>query len=100
MKRVAGKLRTDQVRKRKRYFFRRSEAIFTVQNHAMTAIKHQYGGAGTLVFGLKDHEVRIIEFDRDARAVAAYGIEEGRADIQIQRIAKFISSGNDAGSNA
>ncbi len=92
VQRVAGILRADQMRQRERHFLGRREAILAVKNHAVAAIEHEHGGAGTLVFGLMNHQVRIIEFDRNFRAFAAHGVEQCPADIEIQRVAEFVGA--------
>jgi hypothetical protein len=47
------------------------------------AIEHDDGGAGRLVFALVDHEVRVADVDGDFGAVAADGVEERFADVEI-----------------
>src|SRR5580692_4453483 len=37
-----------------------------------------------------NHQVGIIELNRNLRAVALHGVEKGSADVHIQRVAEFI----------
>jgi hypothetical protein len=66
----------------------------------VAAIEHQDGGAGTLVLALVDHQVGIIELDGHLRAVAADGVEERGADVEIQRVAEFVGARDAAGFDA
>ena len=47
-----------------------------------------------------DHQIRIIEFDRNFRAFAAHGVEQRRADVEIQRVAEFVGARDAAGFDA
>ena len=92
MQRVAGKLRANQVRERQRHLFRRGETVLAVENHAVAAVEQEHGGARTLVFGLVHHQIGIIEFDGNLGTLAAHRVEQGRADVEIERVAKFIGA--------
>ena len=70
----------------------RSEAIFAVKNHAVTAIEKKNGGARTLVFALMDGEVAVLEIDGNFDAVAANGVGERLANVEIENVAEFIGS--------
>ena len=59
--RVAGILCANEVRERHRYFLRRSEAVFAVEDHGVRAVEHDDRGAGTLVFALMDVEIVVLE---------------------------------------
>ncbi len=75
MQRVAWKLRANQVRERHGHAFGGSEAVFTIENHAVRAIEHDHRGAGRLVFALVDHQILVANFDGDFGAIAAHRIE-------------------------
>src|ERR1700735_5728771 len=88
------------MRKRESDTFRRSEAVLSIQNHAVAAIEQKNRGARALVFALMDHQVGIVEFDRNAGAIAPDGVEEGAAEVHIERVAEFIGLGRSAGFDA
>ena len=100
MQRIAGILRANQMRERERDALRGREAVFAVENHAVTAIEHQHRGAGTLIFALVDHQVGIIEFDGNLAPLRCDGVEKRSTDIQIQRVAEFVMFGSAAGFHA
>ena len=88
------------MRERERHALGRREAVLAVENHAVAAIEHQHGGAGALIFALVDHQVGVVEFDGNFRAFAAHGVEQRRADVQIQRVAEFVGARDAAGFDA
>ena len=53
-------------------FFRRGDAVFTVQHHGMADVDRHDGGAGGEVLGLEDLEIAFAEVDR--------------AEVSVQRI--------------
>src|SRR5260370_7268299 len=74
-----------------------SETVFAIENHAVAAIEQNHGGAGAVVFALVDHQVGVSNLDGDFHAVAADGVEERFAYVQIQRVAEFVLSRTAAG---
>src|ERR1700733_1802689 len=79
---------------------RGGEAVLAIQNHAVAAIEQKNGGARALIFALMDHQVGIIEFEGNACAIAANGVEERAADVHVQGVAEFIGLRRAAGFNA
>ncbi len=68
----------------------RREAIFAVKNHAVTAIEHEYGCAGTLVLTLMDVQVRVFKLEGELNTFTAHGGKQRFADIEVQRVAEFV----------
>ena len=63
LQRVARILRLDQLRERQRDAFRRREAVFAVEDHAVAAVEHEHCRAGALVLPLCDHQIFIVHID-------------------------------------
>src|SRR5580704_1135189 len=78
----------------------RSEAILAVENHTVTAIEKNDGGARAVIFALMHHEVRIGHVDGNFRALAADGVEESFADVQIHGVAELVGAGDAPGLDA
>src|SRR5882724_9178418 len=97
---VAGILGSNEMRERHGDALGGSEAIFAVENHAVAAVEENDGGAGRVIFALVDHEVLVLNFDGDFGAVAADSVEKSFADVEIERVAKFIRAGDAAGFDA
>ena len=89
---VARILRADQVGESHRDTLGRSEAIFAVKNHAVTAIKQKDRRTRTLVFALVDGEVAVLQVDGNFDAVAANGVRKCLANIEIENVAEFIGA--------
>ena len=77
--------------------FRRGETVLAIENHAMATIEQHDRGARTVILALVHHQNRVGNIDRDLRAIAPHGIEQGLADIHVQGVAKFVLAGNAAG---
>src|SRR5271170_520609 len=73
------------------------EPVFTVENHAVAAIKKYDRGARAVIFALVDHEVGIRHIDGNFCALPTDGIEERFADVEIHGVAKLIGAGDAAG---
>src|SRR4029077_10052031 len=97
---VAGILRANEMRKGHGYALGGSEAVFAVEDHAVAAIEQDYGCARAVVFTLMDHQVRVGDFDGNFAAVAADGVKERFANVEIERVAKFVLAGDAAGFNS
>ena len=100
IERVAGILRSNQMRERHGDAFGGSEAVFAVENHAVAAVEKNDRGTGRMIFALVDHEVLVLNFDGNFCAVAADGVEKCFADVEIERVAKFVGAGDAAGFDA
>src|SRR5260370_27881302 len=74
--RVAGILRSNEMREGHGHALGRSEPVLPVENHAVAAIEKDYRGAGTVIFALVNHQVRVSHLDGDFGAFAADRIEE------------------------
>src|SRR6185437_849918 len=63
-------------------------------NHAVAAIEQQHGRARALIFALMDHQILIINVERDHRAagglLASKRVKQSFGNIQIQRVAEFV----------
>src|SRR5262249_34227769 len=94
--RVARILRANEMGERHGDALGRSEAVFAVENHAMRTIEHDDGGTRGLVFALVDHEVLVADVDGDCGTVAANGVEESFADVEIKGVAEFVLAGDAA----
>src|SRR6516165_3053253 len=79
---------------------RGSEAVFTIQNHAMAAVEQDNGGAGTLVLALVHHQVAILQVDGHLGSFTPNGVGESLADVEIQRVPEFVRPRNAAGLDA
>ena len=88
---VARVLCADQVRQRQRDLLGRREAVLSVEDHAVAAIEHEDRRAGALIFGLMHVKIGVLEIKRDAQALTPHGGEQCFADIEIQRVAEFIT---------
>src|ERR1700751_6467643 len=93
VERVARILRANEMRKRHGNALGGSEAVFAVENHAVRTIEQHDGGARGLVFALVDHEVLVSDVDGDFGPVAADGVEESFAYVEIERVAEFVVGG-------
>ncbi len=62
--RVSRILRANQLRQRHRNFFRRSEAVFAIQNHRMRTVEHQHRRARRLVLALMHLQIAVFEIER------------------------------------
>ena len=87
---VARILRANQMRQRHRHPLGRREPVFAIENHAVAAIEHQHGRAGTLVFALMDVQIGIFQIDRHLDALTPDRREQRLADIEVQRVAELI----------
>src|SRR2546430_7973615 len=67
-----------------------SEAVFAIENHAVAAIEKDHRGAGTVVFALMHHQVRVGHFDGNFRAFTADSVEERGTNVHVERVAEFI----------
>src|SRR5215475_16026847 len=47
-----------------------------------------------------DHEILVLDFDGHSGAVAADGVEKSFADVEVKRVAEFVSAGDAAGFDA
>src|SRR5262249_2647257 len=88
--RIARILSANEVREGESDAFSRGETIFTVQNHAVAAVKQQNGCARALIFGLMNVQVRVFEIERKVQAFAFYRREQGGAHIEIQHITELV----------
>src|SRR5580692_393011 len=79
---------------------RGSEAVFPVENHAVAAIEKDDSGAGAVVFALMYHQIGVGHLDGNFCALAADSVEQSLADIEIQRVAKFVGAGDASGFDA
>ncbi len=80
---VAGILCANEMRESHSDALCGSETVFAIQNHAVAAIEQNHGGAGAVILALMDHQVWIGDLDGDFHAVAAHGVEERFADVEI-----------------
>src|SRR5438552_7505515 len=74
-----------------------SEAVFAIENHAVAAIEKDHRGAGTVVFALMHHQVRVGHFDGNFRAFTADSVEERGTNVHVERVAEFIGARDAAG---
>src|SRR5215471_2170719 len=96
VERVPGVLRANEVREGHGHAFGGREAVFAVENHAVRTIEQDHGSAGRLILALVDHEVLVADVDGHLGAVAAHGVEQGFADVEIESVAEFIRAGDAA----
>ena len=87
---VARVLGSDQVGQRERNAFRRGKSIFAVQDHAVATVEEEDCGAGTLVLGLSNHEVSVLDLDRDRKTLPLDGVQQRPRHIQIEGVAELI----------
>src|SRR5207249_2083169 len=73
------------------------EAVFAIENHAVAAIEKDHRGAGTVVFALMHHQVRVGHFDGNFRAFTADSVEERGTNVHVERVAEFIGARDAAG---
>src|SRR5258708_21648914 len=78
------------MRKRHGHAFGGREPVFAIENHAVAAIEKNYRRAGTVVFALVNHQVRVSHLDRNFSPFAADRVEERGADIHVERVPKFV----------
>ena len=89
--RVARKLRADEMSQRERDFLGRREAVLAVEDHRVRAVEHQHGRAGRPVLGLADHEVAVIEVERDVEiAGARERVLERFVHVEVERVAELV----------
>ena len=100
IQRVAGILRSNQVRQRHRDALRGREAVLAVENHAVAAIEQHDRGARAVVLALMHHQILVADFDRNFRAVAPHRVEQRFADVEIQGVAEFVRARSAAGLDA
>ena len=94
------------MREREGHAFGGREAVLAVEDHAVTAVEHDDGGAGALVLALGDHQIRIVDVNGDPLARAGPGIrgrgepalgmqalngaENRAARVDVQRVAELV----------
>src|SRR5437764_11748103 len=67
---VTGILGTDQMSERERYFFRRRETVFAVQDHRVRTVEQDDRRARRAVILLMNVQVLVLEIDRDREPFA------------------------------
>src|SRR5258708_37445340 len=85
------------MRKRHGHALRRCKPVFAIENHAVAAIEKNYCSAGTVVFALVNHQVRISHLDRNFSAFAAHRVEKCGADVHVEGVSKFVRTRDAAG---
>ncbi len=108
VERVAGELSADEMRERHRDSLGGRETVFAVKDHRVRAVEHDDSGAGGLVVGLVDVEVRVLDVhrrvffpvDRGVNAFAGEDAGEGCGDVEIESVAELVELGAAVGFDA
>src|SRR5437867_8888006 len=66
------------------------KAVLAVEDHAMASIQQEHRRARTFVFGLTDHQVLMLQVQRNSQTFARDSMQQSRADVEIQCVAEFI----------
>ncbi len=88
---VAGKLRANQMREREGDLLGGSKPVFAVENHRMGAVEHQHRRAGRAVLCLTNHQVRVIQIERDIERSGPHECVPQRVrSIEVEGVAEFV----------
>src|SRR5208283_4691440 len=87
-------------RQRHRYFFRRREAVFAIKNHRVRAVEHKHRRARRLILALMNLQVGVLDVERQGKPFALNGAGKRGRDIEVERVAEFVSLGSPAGFNS